>query len=133
MIKKNTIVKISNHSENRTILLKQRRNLQLEIEKILRKIDIEIFKTYKTTIYFHFSKYFQNIKNDEDTLLKLEDLVAIFISKDLCKNLLKKCYQHDQLCLRIYDTKTEKDILEEILEIVKNLQKNQDENRDLVL
>jgi len=120
-----TIVRSSQEKIKKEILLDQRKISQIKIENILNKIDKFIYKKFKTNIYYHFMKYWKTVEKDNDIRLNHNDLVKLFISEDLCLELINECYNHDIICHKLYpESVTENDILQEILEIVTKIKIN---------
>ena len=118
-----TLVRSSQEKMKKEILLENRKISQLKIENILNKINKFIYSKFKTNIYYHFMKYWKTVETENEIQLTCEDLVKIFISDELCQQLIEECDHHDKICIELYPGKvTENDILQEILEIVIKLQ-----------
>jgi len=101
------------------ILLDHRKLSQLKIESILNSINKLIYIKFGTNIYYHFMKYWKTVEKENDIQLNHVDLVKIFISKELCYELINECHNHDNMCKKLYpDPLTENDILQEILKMV---------------
>jgi polycystin 2 len=118
-----TIVRSSQEKIKKEILLDHRKISQLKIENILNRIDKFIYSEFRTNIYYHFMKYWKTVEKENDIQLNHRDLVKIFISKELCSELINECHNHDSICKQLYpEPLTENDILQEILEIVTKIQ-----------